>query len=245
MYQQIELSLLRRFDPLALTSLARDRALYYACKRLIDVVTAAILLVLAAPLMLLIALLIFLDSGWPVIFAQERVGALHWNHSGYAYWQRTLFTCYKFRTMIRNADPSLHQAFVKAFVHGNVEPCDKTHSQFKLTNDPRVTCFGRLLRKSSLDELPQLINVLKGEMSMVGPRPVPQYEVAEYKSWHFERLAAIPGLTGLWQINGRCQVSFDEMAKMDIEYARHPSLWLDIKIMFLTVPAVLSGRGAE
>ncbi len=244
-YQQVNLNLLRRFDPFALSPLARDHATYYSLKRALDLIVATLALVILSPLMALIAVLIVLDSGWPVIFAQERVGSRRWTHDGYSYWQRTLFTCYKFRTMVRDADQSMHQAFIKAFVEGREEPSDATGAKFKLTNDPRVTRVGRLLRKTSLDELPQLVNVLKGEVSLVGPRPVPTYEVDEYQAWHRERLAALPGVTGLWQVNGRCQVSFDESIRMDIEYVRHQSLGLDVKILLLTIPAVLSGRGAE
>ena len=147
--------------------------------------------------------------------------------------------------MVRDADPSPHHAYIKAFIEGRIEASDEAGAKFKLTGDPRVTQVGRLLRRTSLDELPQLLNVLKGEMSLVGPRPVPIYEAADYQAWHYERLMALPGITGLWQVQGRCQVSFEEMIRMDIEYARHQSLWLDLKILFLTLPAVISGRGAE
>jgi lipopolysaccharide/colanic/teichoic acid biosynthesis glycosyltransferase len=201
--------------------------------------------VILSPLIALIALLIVLDSGWPVIFSQKRVGAHRWTREGYSYWQRTTFTCYKFRTMVQNADPSAHQAFIKAYVQGQVERSGANGTQFKLNNDHRVTPIGRILRKASLDELPQLANVLKGEMSLVGPRPLPAYEVAEFQAWHRERLAALQGLTGPWQVHGRCQVPFEEQMRMDIEYVRNQSLWLDLKILILTIPAVLSGRGAE
>jgi lipopolysaccharide/colanic/teichoic acid biosynthesis glycosyltransferase len=244
-YQQINLGLLRRFDPLALSPLGRNRATYYCLKRVLDVIVATLALVILSPVLVLIAVLIVLDSGWPIIFAQKRVGARRWTRDGYSYWQRAPFTCYKFRTMVQDADPSMHQAFIKAFVEGRAELSDAGGAKFKLTNDPRVTRVGRILRKTSLDELPQLVNVLEGAMSLVGPRPVPLYEVAEYRVWHRERLAAFPGITGLWQVNGRCQVSFEDMVRMDIEYVRNQSLWLDLKILLLTIPAVLSGRGAE
>jgi lipopolysaccharide/colanic/teichoic acid biosynthesis glycosyltransferase len=245
MYQPISLNLLRRFDPWALSSLARDRTAYYLLKRMLDLTVATLALVTLWPVMLLTAVLIVLDSGWPIIFAQKRVGARRWTRDGYSYWQQTMFNCYKFRSMVRDADQSMHRAFIKAFVEGCVQPSESAGAKFKLTDDPRVTRVGRILRKTSLDELPQLVNVLKGEMSLVGPRPVPTYEVAEYQAWHRERLAALPGLTGLWQVKGRCQVSFDDSICMDIEYVRNQSLRLDIKILFLTIPAVLSGRGAE
>ena len=125
------------------------------------------------------------------------------------------------------------------------QPSAESGGKYKLVNDPRVTRIGRFLRKFSLDELPQLCNVLKGDMSLVGPRPVPTYEVAGYQARHHNRFAALPGITGWWQVKGRCRVSFEEMIRMDLDYIRDASLWLDLKILFLTVPAVLSKRGAE
>lgn len=220
----------------------RDRSLYFSCKRCVDVVLATLLLILLSPLMLLIAVLVRLDTPGPVIFVQERVGARRRSRDGRTIWEIRHFPFYKFRSMVRDADQSVHQAYIKAYVEGRVGPSD---AKFKLTDDPRVTRVGQILRKTSLDELPQLVNVLKGEMSLVGPRPLPTYEVAQYQPWHRERLAALPGITGFWQVKGRCQVSFEEQIHMDIEYVRNRSLWLDIKILFLTIPAVLSGRGAE
>jgi lipopolysaccharide/colanic/teichoic acid biosynthesis glycosyltransferase len=135
--------------------------------------------------------------------------------------------------------------YIRDFVKGRARPSSKSNGKFKLTNDARVTRIGRLLRKSSLDELPQLFNVLKGDMSLVGPRPVPPYEVACYGNGHHKRLAALPGITGYWQVKGRGQVSFEEMIRMDLEYIQNASMWRDLKILFLTIPAVLSRRGAE
>jgi lipopolysaccharide/colanic/teichoic acid biosynthesis glycosyltransferase len=220
----------------------RDRSLYFSCKRCLDVVLATLLFILLSPLMLLIAILVKLDTPGPIIFVQERVGARRRSRDGRTIWEIRNFPFYKFRSMVHDADPSVHQVYIKAYVEGCVGPSD---AKFKLTDDPRVTRVGRILRKTSLDELPQLVNVLKGEMSLVGPRPLPTYEVAQYQPWHRERLAALPGITGFWQVKGRCQVSFEEQIHMDIEYVRNRSLWLDIKILFLTIPAVLSGRGAE
>jgi lipopolysaccharide/colanic/teichoic acid biosynthesis glycosyltransferase len=244
MYQQIGLDVLKRFDPFALSPLARDRSFYYLLKRALDVTLAALALTLLLPVLLIIAVLIVLDSGWPVIFKQQRVGAERWVRDGYSYWQRTVFICYKFRSMVRTADPKTHQVFAKAFVEGRVEVSNETGPKFKLNGDPRVTRVGRILRKTSLDELPQIVNVLRGEMSLVGPRPDVPYSVKHYKPWHYERLAALPGLTGYWQVKGRCDVPFDEMVRMDIEYIRNQSLWLDLKIILFTIPAVISGRGA-
>ncbi len=221
------------------------RSLYFACKRCLDVTLATILLVLLSPLMLLIAMLIKLDTPGPVIFVQERVGARRRSRDGQTSWEIRNFPFYKFRTMVRDADQSLHQAYIRAFVEGRVEISSGVDAKFKLTNDPRVTRVGRILRKTSLDELPQLINVLRGEMSLVGPRPVPTYEVAEYQSQHYERLATLPGITGLWQVKGRCQVSFEDMIAMDIEYIRRQSLWFDARLLLLTIPAALSARGAD
>jgi lipopolysaccharide/colanic/teichoic acid biosynthesis glycosyltransferase len=222
----------------------RDRALYYYCKRCVDVILAALALVLLSPLMLFVAVLIKLDSRGPVFFVQERVGARRRSENGTTRWKVENFQFYKFRSMVRDADPTPHQAFIKAFVEGRVDVLETAESGFKMQNDPRVTRMGRMIRKTSLDELPQLVNVLKGEMSLVGPRPVPTYEVAEYQPWHHERLAALPGITGLWQVKGRSQVSFEEMIDLDIEYVRRQSLWLDTKLIFQTIPAVFSGKGA-
>lgn len=223
----------------------RDNSLYFYSKRIMDVVLATSLLILVLPLMLLIAILIRLDSPGPVFFVQERVGARRRSLGRQTIWEIQNFSLYKFRSMVRDADPSVHQAFAKAFIEGQIETPKAAGVKFKLAKDPRVTKVGRILRKTSLDELPQLFNVLKGEMSLVGPRPVPIYEVAQYQAWHRERLAAMPGISGLWQVTGRCQVTFDEMILLDIEYVRRQSLWLDLKILFLTIPAVLIGRGAE
>lgn len=222
----------------------QQRRFYFACKRLLDILIAGSALIILSPLMLVIAILVKLDSPGPAIFKQERVGLKRRTDDQRKAREVSTFTCYKFRSMVRDADQSVHQAFIEAYVEGRVEPSHAGGAKFKLTGDPRVTRVGRILRKTSLDELPQLVNVLKGEMSLVGPRPDVLYSVEEYKPWHRERLAALPGITGLWQANGRCNVSFDDMVRMDIEYIRNQSLWLDLKILFLTIPAVLFGRGA-
>lgn len=221
-----------------------DKRLHYYIKRCLDVSLAFLLLILLAPVVLVIAILIKLDSAGPIFYTQERVGAKRRFRDGKPVWEIQNFSLYKFRSMVNDADPSLHQAYIKAFAEGRAKTTDEAGTTFKLANDPRVTRVGHVLRRTSLDELPQLINVLKGQMSLVGPRPVPTYEVAEYRSWHHERLAARPGITGFWQVKGRCQVSFDQMISMDIEYVRNQSLWLDIKILLLTLPAIISGRGA-
>jgi lipopolysaccharide/colanic/teichoic acid biosynthesis glycosyltransferase len=217
------------------TNSQAHRAAYHTLKRLMDIVGASFILIVLSPLMLIIALLIRLDSPGKAIFAQERMG----------YDPRTRkqrpFTMYKFRSMYSNCDQTAHQKYVHDWIHGKLN--DDNHIK-KMTNDQRVTRLGHILRKTSLDELPQLWNVLRGEMSLVGPRPVPLYEVAEYEPWHRKRLEAKPGITGWWQVKGRGWVTLDEMAHLDIEYINHQSIWLDLKILFLTIPVMIQRRGA-
>ena len=244
MYQQVSLDLLQRFDPLAVSPLARDRASYYFIKRTLDLTMTALALVILLPLMALIAVLIVLDSPGPIIYIQKRVGARRWSRDGYAYWKQNTFNFYKFRTMVCAADPSVHQAFVTTFIKGRVETSKPNEAEYKLTQDPRVTPIGRILRKTSLDELPQLVNVLKGDMSLVGPRPALPYEVELYHERHKCRFQTLSGITGWWQVMGRSQVSFDEMVRMDAYYIGHASLGFDFKILLLTPWAVISGRGA-
>lgn len=225
-------------EPTLLT--ANGLAVYYAAKRAFDVIVAAIALVLLAPLLLLVAVLIKLDSSGPVLFSQTRVGSRRYRDG----WKLHTFRVHKFRSMVHDADPAVHVAHVNAFVHGRLEGARGTGPAFKLQNDRRITRVGAILRRTSIDELPQLINVLRGEMSLVGPRPVPPYEVSHYDQTHFARFGASPGITGLWQVSGRCAVSFDEMVRLDLEYITKQSLALDLKILLLTVPAIVSGRGA-
>jgi lipopolysaccharide/colanic/teichoic acid biosynthesis glycosyltransferase len=222
-----------------------SRRLYYVIKRGMDVAMAAALLVLLSPLMLLIAALIRMDSPGPTLFVQTRIGSRRRSSDGTTRWDVCPFQFYKFRSMIVDADPSLHQAHIAAFVAGREEVDEEGRPAIKVLRDPRLTRVGRVLRKWSLDELPQLVNVLKGEMSLVGPRPVPGYEVGAYQEWHYGRLAATPGMTGLWQVKGRCELSFDEMIRLDLDYVRKQSLAMDLKILVLTIPAMLSRRGAE
>jgi lipopolysaccharide/colanic/teichoic acid biosynthesis glycosyltransferase len=222
-----------------------DDRIYFACKRCLDVVLAGVLLTLLSPLLLLIAILIKLDSPGPILFTQERVGAKRLRVGKRVFWIIRDFSIYKFRSMVANADSSVHETYIRDFVEGQAQASPLRAGIFKLTRDPRVTRVGRFLRKFSLDELPQLFNVLKGEMSLVGPRPVPPYEVACYRNGHHRRLAALPGITGLWQVEGRGRVPFEEMVRMDVEYIRNASLQLDLRILLLTIPAVLSQKGAE
>lgn len=206
-------------------------------KRLLDIVGSLIALLLALPAMLLIALAVKLTSKGPVLFRQVRLGQ-----------QGKKFTFLKFRSMHLNNDQTIHEEYVKRFIVGASGTEQITADQqkiYKLTDDPRVTPVGRFLRSTSLDELPQFLNVLRGEMSLVGPRPPVTYEFEQYNLWHRQRLSEVkPGITGLWQVDGRSRVKFDEMVRLDIRYARTWSIWLDIKILLQTPAAVVSGIGA-
>jgi lipopolysaccharide/colanic/teichoic acid biosynthesis glycosyltransferase len=220
-----------------LSKLEKRRKHSFAVKRLMDVVGGGGALVFFAPVFLLISLMIKMSSKGPVFFRQQRIG----QHG-------EPFTFLKFRTMQVNNDPALHKEYVKKLIAGRAEPAaadGNGHGVYKIKSDPRVTRVGAFLRSTSLDELPQLINVLRGEMSLVGPRPPIKYEVDAYDIWHRSRLLeAKPGITGLWQVNGRSRVKFDDMVRLDIRYARTWSIWLDLKILIQTPHAVLLGEGA-
>jgi len=218
-----------------------DDARRFRVKRAMDLVGATLMLLTLLPLLLVIAALIKIDSPGPIIFVQERAGTRRRRHRGQTSWEPVTFRFFKFRSMVNNANETLHQEFIQQFTEGRVD----TTRTVKLTNDPRITRMGRVLRRTSLDELPQIFNVLIGDMSLVGPRPVPLYEAAAYQDWHRERLATLPGLTGLWQVKGRGRTSFTEMIELDIEYVRNQSLVLDLQLLIATIPAIVSGRGAE
>jgi lipopolysaccharide/colanic/teichoic acid biosynthesis glycosyltransferase len=206
-------------------------------KRSIDIFGSLFALVLLSPALAIIAIAIKLDSRGPVLFKQTRVG----EHGG-------RFSLLKFRSMSMLCDPCVHEDYVKRYISGREDTKQSTadgKEVYKLARDQRVTRIGRFLRRTSLDELPQLINVLRGEMSLVGPRPPIPYELEAYDIWHMRRLLeARPGITGLWQVNGRSRTTFDEMVRLDLRYAKTWSLWLDLKILFQTPRAVLSGDGA-
>lgn len=206
-------------------------------KRAMDLFGSAMALLVLSPLMILIAILTKLTSRGPVLFRQKRLG-----HHGKP------FDLLKFRTMHCSSDPEVHKAYVSRFIAGSESEREVQQGQakvYKLANDHRVTALGRFLRKASLDELPQFWNVLKGDMSLVGPRPPISYEVEFYDIWHRRRLLDVkPGITGLWQVKGRSRIRFNEMVRLDLEYARTWSLWLDMKILFSTPRAVISGDGA-
>lgn len=222
-----------------------DSTAYFIAKRVLDLMTIAFAGIWLLPIFLIIVVLIKLDSSGPAFFVHDRVGARRVKRDNKVVWEVRKFPMFKFRSMVHNADQSLHQKHVQAYVQGTLEGADDDGATFKLTNDPRITRIGKLLRKTSLDELPQLINVIRGEMSLVGPRPVPEYEVAYYDEEHYERLTVLPGMTGLWQVEGRGDVSFTEMIDLDIRYVQTCSIWQDIKILLLTIPATVAGRGAE
>jgi lipopolysaccharide/colanic/teichoic acid biosynthesis glycosyltransferase len=248
MQNDISMDYIHRSDQDALNFAARDRELYYEAKRVLDFTIALALLVLLIPLLIMIALLIFVYSPGPIFFVQERVGAKRLSLHGRTYWKKVIFRCYKFRTMHVNADPAIHQAYVKALIENDEEKMTalqgaKTQPR-KLVNDSRIIRPGKLLRKLSLDELPQFWNVVKGDMSLVGPRPAIPYEVEMYKPWHLRRLEALPGITGLQQIKARCNKDFDQQVNLDIQYIQKQSLWQDIKIILKTPLAVLSSKGA-
>ncbi len=208
-----------------------------AVKRVIDTTGSALGLVVLTPLFLAIGLLIKLTSQGPVLFRQSRLGQ-HGKE----------FTFLKFRSMYVNSNATLHKEYVSHFIAGKAgmkESADRKTSAYKVIDDPRVTPLGRVLRKTSLDELPQLLNVLKGEMSLVGPRPPLAYECACYDIWHLRRIVEVkPGITGLWQVYGRSRTSFDEMVRLDLRYAKKWSLALDFMILLMTFRVVLSGDGA-
>ncbi|MBI5351483.1 MAG: sugar transferase [Chloroflexi bacterium] len=233
----------------ALYLVSKGRNAYYIAKRIIDIAVSLFLLVLLSPLMILTAISIYLYSPGPILFIQERVGAKRQINGKYSYWKRVFFRCYKFRTMKINADPSIHQAYVKALIENDEAQMTALQGAptqpRKLVNDSRIIRPGKLLRKLSLDELPQFWNVLCGDMSLVGPRPAIPYEVEMYKPWHLQRLEAQPGITGLQQVTARCTTNFDQQVQFDIEYINKQSLWLDLKIIVKTPMAVMSTTGAH
>jgi lipopolysaccharide/colanic/teichoic acid biosynthesis glycosyltransferase len=206
-----------------------------ALKRSIDVVLSLLVLIVGFPFFLAIAILIKITSKGPVFFKQERVGR-----------DGSRFILYKFRTMKEGIDDSVHREFTRNFINGNGIDTSldrESESVYKLTDDPRITGVGGFLRKVSLDELPQFINILKGEMTIVGPRPCLPYEFDCFKDWHKLRVKVKPGLTGLWQVSGRSTVPFDEMVKLDLLYIENWTLHMDIKIMLKTLPVMLAGTG--
>jgi lipopolysaccharide/colanic/teichoic acid biosynthesis glycosyltransferase len=220
-----------------LTDREARRRVAYMVKRALDVLGSVVILLLLSPLLVAVAAAVKLSSPGPVLFRQVRVGRYG-----------RPFTFLKFRSMHVANDPRIHREFVTRFIEGAATAGavgGDAPAVYKITVDPRVTRIGRLLRLASIDELPQLFNVLRGEMSLVGPRPPIPYELDAYDVWHRRRfLEARPGITGLWQVKGRSRLRFDEMVRLDLAYAGTWSLWLDLKILVLTPRAVMSGQGA-
>ncbi|MCD6086729.1 MAG: sugar transferase [Candidatus Hydrothermae bacterium] len=198
-------------------------------KRAFDIIFSYTVLVFGFPLFLILGLIVKLSSKGPVLFKQVRIGE-----------KKKPFVFYKFRTMYMNNNHDLHKEYVKELITSN----KKAGNAYKIEKDPRVTPIGRFLRRTSLDELPQFFNVLKGDMSVIGPRPPIPYELRYYKDWHFQRLETKPGITGLWQVSGRTLLPFDEMVRLDIEYSKKRSFALDLYILIKTIPAIIAGKGA-
>jgi exopolysaccharide production protein ExoY len=209
-------------------SLALETPLGGMAKRALDIMAASALLILFAPLLLCLAFLVWRQNDGPVIYRQERIG-----------WGGKRFACLKLRSMVTNS-----QSLLEDYLDRNPVARLEWDTTFKLRCDPRITPLGRFLRSSSLDELPQLFNVLRGDMSIVGPRPIVAKEIEKYGTHFQDYLRGRPGLTGLWQISGRNDISYTERVKMDVRYVRDWSLWKDIEIIFRTLPAVLMERGS-
>lgn len=205
---------------------------YSPLKRFVDITVAFGLLLLFSPLMLLIALLIAWQSPGPVIYKQERIGK-----------NGRPFTMLKFRSMRVHNNTTIHRDHVQRLIRGNVSPQDLGTQSLKIKGDERIFPVGQLIRSLSLDELPQFINVLRGDMSLVGPRPPMPYEYELFKDWHKQRQAVLPGITGLWQVIARNEVRFDDMVRLDLEYIDAMNLWLDLSIMIRTPLVMLNGKG--
>jgi lipopolysaccharide/colanic/teichoic acid biosynthesis glycosyltransferase len=206
-----------------------------ALRRSFDLVVALVLIVVLGPILIAVAVAVRLDSRGPALFRQRRVGYMEGE-----------FTLFKFRSMRVDADPRGHQEYVSALINGaEANPDGGRENLYKLAVDNRITPVGRWIRHWSLDELPQLFNVLRGDMTLVGPRPAIPYEVAEYPNWYRGRFAVKPGLTGYWQVSGRSERTYEEMVRLDIEYAERRSIGLDFLILLKTPWVVLSRKGAE
>ena len=223
--------------PLDIDDTVRPRRLQFVLKRAIDIMGSLIGLILSSPIIFLTAITVKTTSPGPIIFRQTRLGM-----------KGNRFSFYKFRSMYCDCDDQIHRQYVADLIQGNLEKInqgEKDRPLFKMRTDPRITQVGRIIRKISIDELPQFFNVLKGDMSLVGPRPPLPYEVEKYESWHLRRILEVkPGITGLWQVHGRSQTSFNDMVRMDLRYVQNWSLLFDVKILVKTVKAVLHPNGA-
>jgi lipopolysaccharide/colanic/teichoic acid biosynthesis glycosyltransferase len=224
-------------SPLTYVCLSTPRV-YLLAKRVLDVALSLAAIIVFLPLWVGIAVAIKLTSPGPVFYVTESLAM-----------GGRPFRLYKFRTMEHRADERIHREFIASYVRENkpfaveIGPDGERRSVFKVVNDPRVTPFGRLLRRSGLDEAPQFINVLRGEMSIVGPRSPRPFEYEHYQEWHKQRLTVPQGITGLYQVTARSRASFDDMVRIDLEYIRRRSLWLDLRIIGLTIPVMLFGKG--
>jgi lipopolysaccharide/colanic/teichoic acid biosynthesis glycosyltransferase len=211
--------------------------IYHILKRLVDIAGALTGLLLFSPLMIFILAAIKLTSKGPALFRQKRVGYMGQE-----------FTFLKFRSMRTDMDDSIHQEYVKKLIEGKTDEINQGTDDdpvYKIVDDPRITKIGHFIRKTSLDELPQFLNVLFGQMSLVGPRPPIPYEVDNYKNWHLKRILEVkPGITGMWQVYGRSQTSFDDMVRYDLQYVNNQSVWLDIKLLFKTFLSIFGSQGA-
>ena len=242
---------LPRSQPLA--EPAEAGASYRIAKRAVDLVLASLAIILLSPLLLVLAVAIAVDSPGPIIFSQQRIRGRRREDGDEdeKVWLTEPFTLFKFRTMRFRADHSIHREYMSAYLTGDeqrlreLRPERKEGDSYRPANDPRVTRLGAILRKFSLDEIPQLWNVIRGEMSLVGPRPPVPYEVEMYSERALRRLACKPGLTGWAQVRGRTSIGFEELLRLDLDYLDRRSTLFDLKILFLTVPVVLSRRGAD
>ncbi len=223
--------------PLDLDETEKFSSAQVILKRAMDILGSVVGLILSSPLLLVTAIAVKMTSSGPIIFKQSRFGK-----------KGVQFQFYKFRSMYWDSDDKIHREYVTNLIKGEIEKVnqgDKDAPIFKKKADPRITPMGKIIRKTSIDELPQFLNVLKGEMSLVGPRPPLLYEVEKYESWHLRRILHVkPGITGPWQVDGRSTASFDDMVRLDLRYAENWSLWLDIKILLKTVRALIRPKGA-
>lgn len=205
---------------------------YLFIKRVFDILGALVLIVIFGPLMLIIALAIKIFSPGPILYRQTRVGK-----------DGEPFEMLKFRSMRLENAPDIHREYVRKLILENSDPQSLGKKSLKLESDPRITGLGKVMRKLSIDELPQLFNVLRGEMSIVGPRPSLPYEYELFKEWHKQRVLVLPGITGLWQVTARNKVRFDDQVRIDLDYIQHMNLWLDLKIVLMTPYEMIKGKG--
>lgn len=235
-------------DQTGFKSLTTDDTFYFIVKRLIDIVVSLAALILSSPLLAIAAILIVLDSPGPVFYRQERVGIRLRRDGKSLSWKQEPFYCYKLRTMYNGSKSDQHRNYLKALITQDNEKLREIEgdnpTMHKLVNDPRITRVGKYLRKMSLDEIPQFVNVLKGDMSVVGPRPAIPYEVELYSPRYLRRLSVKPGITGLQQITARCTKSFDEQVNLDLQYIENQSLMQDIKIIVKTPFTIFTQKGA-